>query len=468
LKRVWAVLGLLFLLLLAARLCHLDILWAEEDLPLAAAVQMLHGKFLYRDVWFDKPPLTAAIYLLWGAQTGWILRLAGALYVLAVCGLAYKLARAMWGVREGLTAACALAFFLTFGMPAAVIPLAADLLMLVPHLAAVYLAWRGRAFWSGCLAGIALLFNSKAFFVLAACALWVPGSIPALALGFLLPNAALVAWYASQGALVSFYRQVWEWGAIYAGSTFLEHPLRDGVLRTLNWMGFHAALVLCAAWFWLRDRSPDRWRLGLWAALALASVAAGWRFFPRYYLQALPVAALAAARGYCLLGRRRAFVLLLLVIPLARFGPRYVLLARDLAAGRSHVWSDLVMNQDSREVARLVQGMAGPGDTLFIWGFRPDIWAYTRLPAATRFLESQPLNGVFADRHLFQAEPLAPEWTAANRAELARSRPTFVVDGLGEFNPRLGMDQYADLRAWLANYSAVGRTRYTVIYRLVR
>jgi hypothetical protein len=90
------------------------------------------------------------------------------------------------------------------------------------------------------------------------------------------------------------------------------------------------------------------------------------------------------------------------------------------------------------------------------------------MPAATRFLESQPLDGVFADRHLFQAESLAPQWTAANRAELARSRPAFVLDGLGEFNPRLAMDKYGDLRGWLANYGVVGRTRYTVIYRLVR
>ena len=463
-----AVLGLIFFFLLAARLCHVEILWAEEDLPLAAAVQMLDGKFLFRDVWFDKPPLTAAIYLLWGAQTGWILRLAGSLYVLAACGLVYKLGREMWGVREGLWAAGGLAFFLTFGLPAAVIPLAADLLMLVPHVAAVCLAWRGRAFWSGVLAGIALLFNSKAFFVLAACALWVPRSIPALASGFMLPNAVLVAWLASQGALASFYRQVWEWGAIYAGSTFLESPLRGGLVRTLDWMGFQAALVLCAGWFWLRDRSPDRWRFALWAALSLASVAAGWRFFPRYYLQVLPVVALAAARGFCLLGRRRVLVLLLLAIPLARFGPRYVLLARDLAAGRPHKWGDVAMNQDSREAARLVGSMARPGDTLFIWGFRPDIWAYTRLPVGTRFLESQPLTGVFADRHLFLTGPLAPEWTRANREELARSRPTFVLDGLGTLNPRLAVDRYGDLRPWLANYVPVSRTPFTVIYRLVR
>ena len=68
----------LFLTLLAARLCHLDILWAEEDLPMAAAAQMKFGKTLYRDAWFDKPPLLASVYLAWGVRTGWVLRLAGA------------------------------------------------------------------------------------------------------------------------------------------------------------------------------------------------------------------------------------------------------------------------------------------------------------------------------------------------------------------------------------------------------
>ena len=70
----------LFAALLAARLCHDGILWAEETLPLAAAQQMLRGQALYRDIWFDKPPLLAWAYLLWGGAAGWPLRWAGALY----------------------------------------------------------------------------------------------------------------------------------------------------------------------------------------------------------------------------------------------------------------------------------------------------------------------------------------------------------------------------------------------------
>src|SRR5438128_9982241 len=97
--------AILFLGLLAARLCHVRILWAEEDLPLAAAAQMQAGKTLYRDIWFDKPPLLAAAYLPLRAQPGWPLRVAGALYALLACALAYRFAGGVWGGVEARWAA---------------------------------------------------------------------------------------------------------------------------------------------------------------------------------------------------------------------------------------------------------------------------------------------------------------------------------------------------------------------------
>ena len=77
----------------------------------------------------------------------------------------WRFARDLWGPREGLAAAL-LSDFPHFGIPAAVMALAPDLLMVLPHIAAVYLAWRGRPFFSGLVAGMALLVNAKAFFVL--------------------------------------------------------------------------------------------------------------------------------------------------------------------------------------------------------------------------------------------------------------------------------------------------------------
>jgi len=455
----------LFLLLLAARLCHIEILWAEEDLPMAAAQQMQFGKTLYRDVWFDKPPLLASLYLAWGVRTGWLLRLAGALYALAACALAFGFAQDLWGVYEGVWAAELLGFFLIFDFPSAVIPLAADLTMLVPHLAAVWLAYRGRAFWSGAIAGIAFLFNTKALFVLAACAVWSFPAIGLLAAGFLLTNAIACASLAWAGALIPYLDQVWRWGFLYAGSTFVEHPLRNGIVRTADWLGFHAALVL-AAWNGRSDTSSINWKLAAWATLSFAAAIVGWRFFPRYFFQLLPVLAIAASRGMVLLKRKQVLVAALLLIPLVRFGPRYVLLARDLISGHQTEWRDVAMDRDSRAAARIVRQMAGPQDTLFVWGFRPELFIYTRLPAGTRFLDSQPLTGVPADRHLTQSAPVSAPFTEANRQELVRSHPTIVMDGLSLYNPSLAMQQYPDLRPWLAHYREISRTQTIVIYRL--
>ncbi len=462
-RRAWF--AVLASALAASRFCHLRILWAEEDLPLAAAGQMLFGKTLYREIWFDKPPLVAAVNLLWGAHTGLPLRLAGALFAIACCWIAYRFARELWGECEGRLAACLLGFFLICGIPSAVIPLAADSLTLLPHIAAVYLAWRGRPLWSGVFAGVAFLCNAKALFVLAACLAWQFRAAPWLLLGFAIPNAAALSWLAASGAIRDWYEQVWWLGALYARSTFLDSPLREGLLRTGSWAGFHVALIAGSAWFFARERKSERWRMAVWALLAFASVLGGWRFFPRYYFALLPVAALAGARGIVLLGRwRAALVLLLLVVPLIRFGPRYILLAADLARGREHVWRDVAMDGDSRRAARRIRELSRPGDTLFVWGYRPDLFVYARMPAATRFLESQPLSGVFADRHLFQTAAVAPEWAARHRAELARSRPSFVVDGLASFNPALAITAYPDLRPWLAQYREAGRAGSAVLY----
>ena len=113
---------LLFVLLLAARLCHVEILWAEETLPLAAAQQMRAGKALYRDIWFDKPPVAPVLYRVLGSEAGWLLRTAGALYALLCCWIACAFARDLWGEREGRWAAGLLGFFLIFDFPSSAIP----------------------------------------------------------------------------------------------------------------------------------------------------------------------------------------------------------------------------------------------------------------------------------------------------------------------------------------------------------
>jgi hypothetical protein len=457
--------GVLFALIAivaaATRLCHSGILWADDDLPLAAAMQLVRGKILYRDVWFDKPPLTAWVDLLWGARPGVGLRLAGAAFAVAAAAAAWHFARAKWGGREGLFAAGLAAFFLIFGLPSAVIPLASDMLLILPHFVAVYFAWRGRAFWSGAAAGVGLLCSSKALFVLAACALWQWRQLPVLLAGFIAPNIVAIGWMDLYGSGVDYYREVWQWGRMYAADTFVADPLSEGLKRTANWAGFQGALVAGAAIALYRERS---WRMFFWIALSLAGVMLGLRFFPRYYFLLLPPMTIAAARGWSLVSRKRIAMILLaalLAIPLVRFGPRYVTLARG------GTWSDLDMDRDSREASEKLRALAKPGDTLFAWGYRPDIFVYSELPPGTRFLESQPISGVLADRHLFSSKPSAPEaLTTPNLEELLDSRPTWVVDGLGPFNPGMALSRQPELAEWLKQYIEVGRTGFSILYHV--
>jgi len=451
-----AVLLLLAATLIAARLCHVGILWAEETLPLAAAQQMHTGRALYRDIWFDKPPFAAALYWTLGANPGWTLRLAGAIYALLACWIAYRFARDLWGNSEGLLAAILLGFFLIFDFPSAAIPLAADLLMLAPHLAAIWLAWRRYAFWSGAVAGLAFLISPKALLVLAACVVWYPAGAVAMIAGFTAVSGVGAAWLWSAGALAAYWEEVWRWGRLYAGSTFVEAPIRNGLLRTLGWLGFHSSLILLA--YCRKSTDLHNWRWLAWLAISFVGVAAGLRFFPRYYFQLLPVVVLLAARGFTMAGRnRRVIAALLLLIPAIRFGPTY------LQALRPGQWRDTAMDCDSRAAAVLVRQLAKPGDTLFVWGYRPEIYVYAGLPAATRFLDSQPLTGVPADRHLTQSAPVETEQARARRAELAESHPSFVLDGLGTYNPQLAIGTYPELRAWLAQYREIGRTGQTLI-----
>jgi hypothetical protein len=260
------------------------------------------------------------------------------------------------------------------------------------------------------------------------------------------------------GAVGAYWEEVWIWGRLYAGSTFVEAPVRNAVVRTVNWAGFHAAAVVAAGRFLFAHE--HRWRWIGWLALSIVGLSAGLRFFPRYYFQVLPVVVLMAARGFTLVApRRREIVALLLLIPLTRFAPSY------LAAATDSTWRDIAMDNQSHAAASFVRERARPGDTLFVWGYRPEIYVYSRLPAATMWLDSQPLTGVPADRHLKLSEPVETEQPARRRAELARSSPRFVLDGLGLYNPRLAITAYPELREWLAAYVEVGRAGGTVVYQ---
>ena len=465
--RAWVYWLSLSAALVASRLSHIYLLWTDEDYHLAAAIQVLAGKFPYRDFWYDKPPLNLSFYLMFGASTGLPLRVADAAFVCLCCALAYHLAKGLWSQREGYLAAAALAFFSIFYLAPGIIPEEPDTLMVAPHLAAVYLAFRRRPLLAGLAAGVAFQLSVKGALVLVSAGLFCEAAaLPMLIVGFLIPSAMVAGWLAAAGAQAAYVEQVWRWGLLYAG---LPHT-RSGVSIVLHWFGFHAALAAAALWYWIRRPDPgreqERRTLLAWCVISLGGVATGWRFAPRYFMQLLPALAIPAARGFALAPRwARALFAAALLIPALRFGPRYIQLARQDLAGVEDTWQDAAMDRESRDAAKIILDMVQPGDTIFVWGYRPDVVAYTRLPVAGRLWDSQPVTGVPADRHLSESQPVDPQWASRNREELSSEQPTFLVDGLSQYNPRLDIHGYPELAAWLAQYSVAGRAGATIIYR---
>jgi hypothetical protein len=159
--------------------------------------------------------------------------------------------------------------------------------------------------------------------------------------------------------------------------------------------------------------------------------------------------------------------IVLLAVPFIRFGPHYFLLALDNLQGRRSNWSDVQMDLDSQEIARQVNAWAKGGDTLLVWGYRPDVYVYTRMVSDSRFWDSQPLTGVPADRHLSGTTAIYSTSAALNREELLHSRPTWIIDGLGRFNPKLKPSVFRELKPWLAHYKLAGGTKLSWIYRRI-
>ena len=344
--------------------------------------------------------------------------------------------------------------------------------MILPHLAAVYWAWKQKPLAAGLAAGLAFAMNIKGLAVLLVCLIFAPAAWPLLLVGFLIPNVLLLGWLVSQHAFSAYVESVWRWGLLYAGAPPGDSPVESALTRVRNWFGFHAALAIAAGWYWVRTKDRGvRARTLAWAAISLAAAGVGWRFSPHYLNQLLPPLAIAGARGVCVLAGetrdslRRAGTMALVaaaLVAMIRFGPRYFLLAADDLAGRPHTWRDVALDQESRQAAALVRTLARPGDTIFIWGYRPNLVVYTRLPVASRMWESQPLTGVPADRHLRDATSVDPDWARQNRAELTpQFEPAFDHRGWSQrLQPAAGHQRTIRISpTWFKRYCLGGPRR---------
>jgi hypothetical protein len=249
----------------------------------------------------------------------------------------------------------------------------------------------------------------------------------------------------------------------------------------------------------------------LWLIVSYAGVILGGRLYSHYFFQILPALCLIGARG--ITGIRSSLekqdaalrqavttiILLGFVFTMIRFHGRTAMLAVDLFRGRKSNatagWFHERIDREERMVAAAVRELSddpdsvnrygleemrangprtrevrGPEDYLFVWGYRPEIYYFSGLLPASRYLSTQPLTGVPADVHYFPdyRSVLSDSETSKSRAQLLQdlqeTRPKYIVDELGMFNSDLSINSYPELEDFLKDYKATGAVERFMIY----
>jgi 4-amino-4-deoxy-L-arabinose transferase-like glycosyltransferase len=553
------------------RIFYAGHLYQDDGLWFTAAEELLRGKVLYRDVYFDKPPaitlLYATLFKLFGAHILTI-RLFTIVYAVAVSAMLYVFGRRFYGERIGLFAAAMFAVFSTIFTTGHVQGLNTDFLMTLPYTAGAYWLLRSRddvfasnvrrrphaafALAGGAAIGIAAQVNPKGAFGLVFFALflllarlWQRDGGLSLCLrvllfslaGFVIGTLPFVIYLTSSHALRFYWRYVWDWGARYAR----YYPAAQVIGTLVGQITYYFLInnTLLVALVFVVVTTGKRARqvragdtepaaranpvagamfradvaLLLWFAVSFVAMSVGGRFYGHYFFQVLPALCLIGGRGIkgILVAlattrrrgwRRVALVLLVLgfTVTVVRFHTRTAQLAFDWARGAESEgqskWFHERLNREEREVAAAVKNLEttptaeglgleamrrngprerpaeGPSDYLFVWGYRPEIYYWSGLLPASKYLSTQPLTGVPADVHYFGDDyhaVLDPRDTAAARQELAQELqqvyPEYIVDELGFFNDDLAMARYNEFGELLSRYKNVGTVGRFIIYR---
>jgi hypothetical protein len=484
-----------------------DVISDDEAIYHAMARTLAAGGVMYRDAVDHKPPGLAYTYALLsrlapgsGALAMALVHLLGLVAAVGTCLALFAIARRV--LRPGLWAVPPLlyAIFSTCMQPTDGLAVNGELLMNWPLALCVLCALvatkerplpRALAFdaLAGALGAIATLYKYQAAVVLLALpALWIadprwPSLLRralATALGVLLPVATVALYFRSQGALSEAYL----WGIAFNRSYIGEGPGLAWALQRLA--AQLAGVVLPAAALYLaglaallrlaRKKPEDdvvaaRAFLVVWTMLSLAAVAAGWRFFGHYFLQAeVPLSLLAAGGVERMFAARPRFAAASLAAPALLFfllsGARE--LTQPIFSGR---------DPDYRSIGSAIAARTLASDTIWVWGNVPQLYYGASRRPGVRFSFCNYLTGLspatpseYDDREDPSRQALGWAWDLVFQ-DFSTNRPALVLDtapagikSYGKF-PISKFPKFAEYLA--AHYRPEGDLEGVVVYRRV-
>ena len=349
--------------------------------------------------------------------------------------------------------------------------------------------------------------------------------------GLALMSLPFLAYLAATRSLKEYWLYFWDWGARYGSYYGASKIILTALTRSADYFLQNNTLLIGFVFLVAmtlrssrrgfeasRESIADRLRfqsdvtLLMWLVVSYVGVMTGGRFFGHYFIQILPALCLIGARGLgAMLAKLRtrstafrrlaiAAIAIGFAFTMVRFHTRGILLAADFMRGvvseTNSDWYYNVRGSEERIVAAAVRDLPedansidglgleairaggprtrpaeGPADYLFVWGYRPEIYFWSGLLPASRFLSTQPLTGVPADVHYFGDDYrslLGEAATSEARAQLARdleeTQPKYIVDEIGFFNADLAILRYPELRDVMNKYKPLGPNERFLIY----
>jgi len=438
---------------------------ADQGLYAYVGDRILAGELPYRDAWDQKPPAIhytyAALRAVWPSEA--VVPLAD-LAVAAI--LAAMLCAAGGTLASRATGQLAALLFLLlsdpsfwrFGGAAIRAQCETFIAALVTGAFLVLLRSRpdsppSRHIGAGALLGAAFAFkyNAVVYTAAAVIALWCWkrlsfSAVAYLAAGFVIVPLCLFAVFGFNGTMADLYDATITYNVRYSGETYhgpmqaalylLTFPVQHARVDSLWLLGGAGCAVLLAG----SSRHRERLAVPAFVAAACLSIAInGGRGLPQYFVQALPLLALAAAWTSTLLWTRNlavsAAAIAVIAVGVWRVNdfPKLVdNIAHDTsyAIGRIDRQTHLARYGDRElrkysalamaELAEFVEARVPASERIYIFGFASGAYVQSRRVSASRFFWSRPV--------IVDFNAATPGYGVAGlRRDLESSRPALIA-----------------------------------------
>ncbi len=473
--RIWFALGLIFGAYLLRRPWLGREVWnLDEGSTFTMAEQVLHGQVIYRDAADNRSPLVpylkAAVFAVFGDWNAHAVHVVVA-FMLGICGVwLWLLARRLGDEKTGIAGALFF-FLLTFVLVGLPDSLSANTEWFVIFFStlAFWLFARAQArptFGRGVLIGLSFglgtlckqpgVLDLGVTFVLLGL-LWFGEPAGRAArwrllagelTGFAATMAATIVYFAWNHALPDLVLYAWTfntkyyvpevpfWDRMWAVHIPFQLAFEDMPVALVAGV-IGAGLLLVHAWRRLRRRPPQipllAWLTLGWTASGLLSTMISGRGFSHYSAQVIPGLSLACGWAVARLielaarlrpTRRWAWAGLWALLGLATISSGFDVRRRTRG---------LSPNDDAgKNLGLIIQQFTSPQDHIFVWGYFPELYLFSRRLPSTRFIYTNYLTGMIAwtnlDMRIDTSYAIMPGAWRHFWEDWSRRPPALVVD----------------------------------------